>query len=198
MNAIEKLDKLEAKVREAASRVAVLEVEQAKATRAHDRALGPLRDYHRAIGAGEIEPDPAREAELEAELERETRHVTRRPVLTGGRVSEFVAVDERVEAQLDGARSALDRAETERDRFMSVHQADLIAEALPVAESAARDLALRLEAADGSAFYAAARQLYRFGVEPTLVPEVPRVDRGEVRALRRFAENGLNRPEDAR
>jgi len=196
MTVIEKLDELDAEVRAAEGRVRELELEQAKVRRVHDRALVPLRDYHRALGAGEIEPDPEREAELERELEAATRHVTRRPVVTGGTVSDFVAVDERVEARLAGATEALEAARNRRDGFLHRSRAELAAEMLPVAERAAREIVDHHDAAADAraAYHEASRRLHRFGVSD--LPDDPRTDPAEVVALRRFAERGLLRPEE--
>lgn len=189
MMMIEKLKTLDDRVAAAEARVRELEAERAKVSRAHERALGPIRDYHRAIGAGEIEPDADVEARLEAELERATRSLSRRPVLTGGEVTDWTTVDERVEAQAEGARDALEAARAERESFLHQHRGELIAERMPVALDAARELAERHEAtrSAGGAYREATRELHRLGFDGELPPE-PALDRRAVAALRRFAE----------
>ena len=193
---IARLETLDAEVARAEARVAELELERTKATRAHDRAMGPLRDYHHEIGRG-AEPDPEREAELERDLESETRHLVRRPILTGGQVSDWEVHDERVEAQLAGAIEVRDEAIVARDVFLNRHRADLAAEAAPAAEDAAREVArCHEELREASAaFHAASQPLLRFGVSLDAVPEAPAVDYRKVAAVREFAERGLHRPE---
>jgi hypothetical protein len=198
MSAIKRLDELDAEVRRAEARVRELELERAKVGRAHDRALAPLADYHRALGAGEAEPDPERESGLERELDAATRHLTRRPIVTNGRISDWAWSDPRLDARAEGATDARDAAERERDGYLDAHRADLVAEALPALEAAAGELADRYEAAAEAEgpYRDALRVLERFGSVADRAPDPPRVDGREVAAIRRLAERGLLRPEE--
>lgn len=127
-SALAQLEELRRKVPEAEQRVAALERERTIAARALDRAMGPLRDYWEQVGAGDRDPDPDVEARLTAELREARSTLTLRPGsnIGGGLVLE--AVDERTEAQLAGARRAVEERQADVERFMRDHRDELVAE----------------------------------------------------------------------
>lgn len=188
----DRLAELEEAIVAAEARVRDLDAECRKARRSHERAVGPMRDYWRTVGAG-AERDPDREAELEATARDADATLTMRPVLVDGRVTDFVPVDEALEAQLDGAREALAAAEHARDGFLTGRGPALVAEALPEARKA---LAACREALDSygeeaAAYEAKVRQLIRWGAPAEEFPESPAVDPQEAAAFRLAERRGL-------
>jgi hypothetical protein len=188
----ERLAELEVAVAAADRRARDLDAECRKARRSHERAVGPMRDYWREIGGG-AERDPDREAELEAGVRAADSALTARPIITDGRVTDFVAVDEALEAQLDGAREAHEAAVAERDRFLAANGAALVAEALPEAREAlaACRAALGAYAEAAAAYEARVRELIRYGAPADEFPEAPAVDAQEAAAFRNAARRGL-------
>ena len=185
----DRLAELEAAIRAADNRVRELDAECRKARRSHERAVSPLRSYWVEVGRGDRERDPEREAELEAAARDADATLTMRPVLVEGRLSDLVPVDERLEAQLAGAREALAEAEGTRDGFLATRGPALVAEALPEAREllAACRAALDSYGEEVAAYEAKVRELIRYGAPSEEFPEPPRLD-GQAAAAFRLAE----------
>src|SRR4051794_34773464 len=93
----ERLAELDEAVRATDAGVRQADAEAREATRAHARALVPLREYWRAVGAGERQRDEATEAELDAAVREVQGAMSMRPVLVGGKLSDLVPTDERLD-----------------------------------------------------------------------------------------------------
>lgn len=125
-------------VRRARARVEALEVEQRKAARAIDRATAPLRAYYEAVSARERPPDRELENELRATAREAQDTLTMKSTEPLAGAPTMFVVDERVEAELAGARRGLERAEQDLDGFLRSNANGLAAELWP-RTAAARD-----------------------------------------------------------
>ena len=130
-SALAQLAARERAVEQAKAKVAELEAEKQKAQRAVERALAPLTDYHRAIGAGEREPDAEEEARLEEAVER-AQAESRQRVVSNWRAESgdgltVETVTPRIDGQLAGAREAVERREGELRAFLARRFDDLAA-----------------------------------------------------------------------
>lgn len=131
--ALQRLDELKQQVQAAEARLHELEAQKREAERDVDRALAPLHEYYRQVGAGEREPDPAVEEELQAGLRAAESESTPRLVYNPRAESDAAAarvemVNPRLEGMLEGARDALQRCEQEYQRFVAARFEDLVAE----------------------------------------------------------------------
>ena len=142
----EELEELRLAERHARERLENLTARQRRAGRALDAAMGPLREYHEAIGAGEREPDAAEEARLRAEVDRVQATVTFRAVPSGEGGTTLEAVDEALEAQVAGARRAVEERRADVQRFFH-HQFDRLAGELTVDARAAAEAVAQAHAA---------------------------------------------------
>ena len=131
-SAFDGLEAARERVVQARGRVSVLEQEARRAAAAAEASMGPALSYFAEVGAGTVDADPAREAKLAAEVTRAHAFVRLRPG-AGGRME---AVDERAEAQLSGARTALEEAEWASGEYVREHFDALATE---LAARAARD-----------------------------------------------------------
>ncbi len=154
MTVAEQLTKLQTRVRAAEERLQGLDVERRHSARAIDRAKGPLLDYYRELGAGEVEPDPETERELLAGVRAAAEVTSTRPSVD--RTGNFIGleqVDDRVEQQIIGARQALERRQEELRRF-AVDRFDDLAAELAAEAPGVRDAQLaaidQWSAADGT------------------------------------------------
>lgn len=129
---------LDEQARRARQRVEGLEVEQHKAAGAIERATGPLRDYYEAVSAGERAPDHELEDQLRATAREAQDRLSMRSTQPAAGVAAMYMVDDRVEAELAGARRALEQAERQLDQFLSREMDGLAAELWP-STVAARD-----------------------------------------------------------
>lgn len=178
--ALERLEELRTKVRDAEQRVQEVELERSKARRSVDRVKGPLLSYYQELGAGKREADAKLEQDLLAKVREAEGRVTMRPVWRGGTaVVGLEPVDELVEAKLAGAKEAQVEAEGAVANFISSHRHELVEELTPRAE-AARDRLLEaidaLAAAEGA--WMAERRTWgafieRWGVSPAELPRSP-------------------------
>lgn len=145
---LDRLEELEHAVRQAEQRVAELTAERGRASRSLDRAMGPLRDYHEAVGAGEREPDADQERELVAAVRAAGEAISFEPVHTEGRLISLQPVDERVAAQLRGAERKLVERRGELEQFRRRTFAALAEELAPIAQAAQRSLQVAWDEAD--------------------------------------------------
>ena len=129
-------DVTDAEARLRASRRAVQRVEQ------------ELGEYYAGLAAQERERDDELERRLLSEFRQASEATTlRQDVDRDGRVlPTLTVVDVKAEAELEGARRALQRAEDELAAYARSSVAELAAERLQPAEEAARELAEALEA----------------------------------------------------
>jgi hypothetical protein len=105
---VEELKRLQGEVRAAEVRVQAFEAERLRAGRSVERALGPLRDYYAAVGAGDRAGDPALEQRLRAAArDAEAAVSTRLTPRMDGRV-EIEVRHEEVESKLAGAKRAVE------------------------------------------------------------------------------------------
>lgn len=164
----------EPRVRDAEARVADLEGEQRRASRALDRAKAPLAAYWQQVGAGDRDPDGVEEARLIAAVRDTEAVVTLRPTSDG----RLEVLDDRVEAMLAGARQALDQLKADVEQLV-VERIDDLAGGLTAEALTAHE---RLQAALEQAVtarepYARVRQgwreLYALAGMPCTLPADP-------------------------
>jgi chromosome segregation ATPase len=157
-------------------RVRELEAERRSAARKLAGARAEYGDYWHAVEAGERERDQHVEDQLAAAVQSLGSVVTMRPVLNQGRVSEFEAIDERVEAQLEAARTKLEDRRRELADYLAEHRVALVAERLPVARRiGARhaEAVAELAAADAAWFAEVRALIHDYGVSAADIPPRP-------------------------
>lgn len=115
-NQTTELAKRQEAIQAAAAEVERLRQERRESQRRLEAAQASLSDYWERIGAGDAQPDPDREAELEAELRDLKAVAAIRAQRVEGRVTSVEFVDSRIEARLAGAERALE------DRRRDLHE----------------------------------------------------------------------------
>jgi hypothetical protein len=150
---LERLAELEATVARRREAAREREAVAAQARRAGEREQAALNGYYEAVAAGEREADDGEHARLLDAAQRARASIAVRH--RHGRNGEFLGVelvDERAEAELRGARRALEAAERELANFAVANRDRLHAELLPLSRDAADAHAAAVDAlmaADG-------------------------------------------------
>lgn len=176
--AFDKLAALEEAVRTAQAAKDQAEAESRKANRRAASAAGPALEYARAVAAGEREPNPAEEAELEAAAVPRPFIGMRISGGIGGQPT-VVYFDRRAEAAVAGAFEAVMRAENAVAAYVSEAAAELQAELRAKAEEARAELVGAYERfGAASARWAGVRNTWarhgeRWGIAPAQLPSHP-------------------------